>query len=50
MSTTRDWMHKSDDWERAEERADPPLVGVILWALGLALTALGAVVLQDLFS
>lgn len=46
--TTRDWMH-GDDWERASERAAPPLVGAILWVVGLVLTALGAVALERLF-
>jgi len=49
MSTTRDWMHRDEDWERASARAGPPLAGLILWALGLALTGLGAITLGRLF-
>ena len=45
MSTTRNWMH-AEDWRREPDRKGPPLVGVILWVLGLVITALGAFTLQ----
>ena len=49
MSTTRDWMHGGEDWNRQPERSGPPLVGVLLWALGLVITALGMITLERLF-
>jgi len=49
MSNTPEWMHGAEDWDRAAARAGPPLVGIALWALGLAMTAVGVVTLERLF-
>ena len=39
MSTTPDWMHGKEDWDRPLERRRLPLVGVVFWVLGLVVTA-----------
>ncbi len=43
MSTTPDWMHGGEDWNRPLERRGLPLVGIVFWVLGLVITAFTAV-------
>jgi hypothetical protein len=46
MSTTRDWLHGGEDWNRPPERRG--IGGVILWVMGLVAVALGALAMQAL--
>jgi hypothetical protein len=48
MSSTRDWMRGGEDQER-EVRSGPPLIGIVIWTLGLVVLANGALALQHLF-
>ena len=49
MSTTRDWMLRSADWDRESERTSPPLGGVILWLMSLVVTVFGALAILRLY-
>jgi hypothetical protein len=43
MSTTPDWMHGSEDWNRPLERRRLPLVAIVFWVIGPVITAFTAV-------
>jgi hypothetical protein len=48
MSTTRDWMHGGEDWNRPRDRAGLRLGGVISWVSAIVVSTIGVLAFTHL--